>query len=345
MSAPAWAENSDPAAARAQLERGYALKQQGKCDAAISNFVESLRLDRQPKALLNLADCEEKLGKLATALAHFAEARDLARAQRLGPLQTLAEQRRQALEKRVARLSVRLAKDAPAGTAVTRDGVELGAVSLNTSLPIDPGNHVIVVRSTGSERAYEVTIAESETKEIEVTPVGGRPLPTSPVPRAADAKPAPSLNEATPSARNRVRVAGTPVPASPAELPPSTGLGGQRIAALITGGAGLAATAVGGYFAVRAQSAYNAADCDASNTCSPQGVADQNVAYARARSATIATVGGLVGIAAGFVLWVTAPTPASSDAATAPAPRNRLWLSADPMGEGGTRSVTVGGTF
>src|SRR5689334_18285582 len=78
VSVVARADNSDSAAARAQLQSGYALKQQNKCDEAIPHFKESIRLDRQPKSLLNLGDCEEKLGKLSAAQAHFVEARDLA---------------------------------------------------------------------------------------------------------------------------------------------------------------------------------------------------------------------------------------------------------------------------
>src|SRR6266511_960526 len=50
------ADTSDPAAARAQLQQGYALKQQGKCEEAMPHFVESVRLDRQTKGLVNLAD-------------------------------------------------------------------------------------------------------------------------------------------------------------------------------------------------------------------------------------------------------------------------------------------------
>jgi len=54
--------------------------------------------------------------------------------------------------------------------------------------------------------------------------------------------------------------------------------------------------------------------------------------------------GGLIVLATGVVLWVTAPSKSSTDSASVTAPR-RLWISADPLGETGTRSVTVGGVF
>jgi hypothetical protein len=339
----AHADGSDPAAARAQLQEGYTLKQQGKCEAAIPHFVESVRLDRHPKALMNLADCQEKLGKLATAMSHFVEARDLAQAARLGQLQTLADKRRQALEKRVSRLVVKLAKDAPPGTTVTRDGVELGSVSLNTALPIDSGKHTVAARDQNAERVYDVVVSEAETKEIEVTPIGGRPLRTPTPARATGPKPADPTAAATTSKLARRSPGATQTGPSSAP-PPSTGLGGQRIAAVVTGGAGLVVTGVGGYYGLRAQATFKGADCDASNECSAQGLSDQQLAYARARNATILTVGGLVALAAGVVLWVTAPSTSSTDEAAAPAPR-RLWVSADPLGEGGMRSVTLGGAF
>ena len=41
--------------------------------------------------------------------------------------------------------------------------------------------------------------------------------------------------------------------------PESSGLGGQRIAALVVGGVGVVSTAVGGYFALRARAANDRA--------------------------------------------------------------------------------------
>ena len=73
----AWAD--DPAAARAQLEAGYALKEQGKYADALPHLLESLRLDVTLKTLTNLADCEEHLGKLVDAQKHWVLARDRAR--------------------------------------------------------------------------------------------------------------------------------------------------------------------------------------------------------------------------------------------------------------------------
>src|SRR5262249_32162358 len=85
----AFGQALDPGAARAQLREGYTLKGQGKCNEAIPHFLESIRLDRQPKTLLNLADCEEKVGKYIAAQTHIVEARDLARTQGAAQMKTL----------------------------------------------------------------------------------------------------------------------------------------------------------------------------------------------------------------------------------------------------------------
>jgi tetratricopeptide (TPR) repeat protein len=76
--ATAPARAGDPAAALEQLKKGYELKTAGKCEEAIPHFVESHRLDPQAKTLLNLADCEERLGDLVSAQKHARDARQLA---------------------------------------------------------------------------------------------------------------------------------------------------------------------------------------------------------------------------------------------------------------------------
>src|SRR6266542_2778092 len=175
------AQPADPAAARAQLQEGYRLKQAGHCDEAIPHLEESVRLDPQPKNLLNLAECEEKLGKLANAQAHLVQARDLAGAANLQAYRDLAVQRLQGLERRMPKLAVKLALDAPLHSGVTRDGAELGQVSLGMPLPIDPGKHTVVARGGGFERTYNIVLVEGETKELEVTPIGDVPPAGPPI--------------------------------------------------------------------------------------------------------------------------------------------------------------------
>ena len=184
FSAPAYA--GDPVAAREQVKLGYQLAQDGKCDAAIPHFVESLKLDAKAITLINLASCEEKTAHLADALGHWVEARGRAQTEGNAAIMEEAERRAKALEPRLPRLTVVIA-GAPADAEVTRDGVALGAASMGVALPVNPGPHTLVIRAKGRQDAtVSVSLAEGETKRLElkvgapgldiaVPPPGGAP--------------------------------------------------------------------------------------------------------------------------------------------------------------------------
>ncbi len=177
----------DPAVAREQLKIGYGLAQEGKCEDALPHFIESLRLDPKAITLINLADCEEKVGKLADALAHWADARARASAEGARPIEEEATKRAAALDPRLPRLTITLAPAVPKDATVERDGIALGAPSLNIPLPVDPGAHTLVVKAKGrAEKTTSLTIAEGESKRVELD-VG--PASTTDVPPA---KPPPS---------------------------------------------------------------------------------------------------------------------------------------------------------
>lgn len=172
----------DPAAAREQLKIGWSLSQAGKCPEAIAHLEESLRLDPKAVTLINLANCQEKVGRLAEALGHWVDARTRARSEGDGAIEEEAVKRATALEKRMPKLTVAVSGRKPAGMEVVRDGVVLGAVSIGTPLPVNPGRHTILVRAPGREpSSTEVEIREGETKTVDVH--AGPLLPSQPVDR------------------------------------------------------------------------------------------------------------------------------------------------------------------
>src|SRR5580692_11189003 len=65
------AESIDPAVADALFRKGREAAEKGDWATACPKFAESQRLDPAPGTLLNLADCEEHLGQLASAYEHF----------------------------------------------------------------------------------------------------------------------------------------------------------------------------------------------------------------------------------------------------------------------------------
>lgn len=169
--APSVARAADPAAAREQLKMGYELAQDGKCDKAIPHLLESLRLDPRAITLINLASCEEKIGRWSAALGHWADARGRAQAESASLIEEEATKRQRDLEKKIPRLTVVLGSGAPKGTEISRDGVVLGAVSLGVALPVDPGAHTVVARAPGhADGSKTVALAEGESAKVEVAP-------------------------------------------------------------------------------------------------------------------------------------------------------------------------------
>lgn len=159
------AEPQDPAAAEALFQQAREAQGRGDLKTACPKFAESQRLDPAAGTLLNLADCEEQLGKLASSWQHWQEV--VAMLPAGDDRRALASQRLAKIEKRVPRLTLRMANKAPAGARITRDAIEFGSASLGTPLPIDPGSHEVVVTAPGHEPRRQVfSIAEAEEKNL-----------------------------------------------------------------------------------------------------------------------------------------------------------------------------------
>jgi hypothetical protein len=193
---PVHAQGRDPAGAEVLYRAGREAARKGDWATACAKLGESQRLDPAPGTLLNLADCEEHRGQLATAWQHYLQAQSMLKSDSRA---AFAEKRAAALEKRVPKLVVRLADGAPQETRIVRDDQELGPASLGMALPLDPGDHVIITTLAGrAEGRTYVTLGEGETRDVAVgpgAPLGGAPpLPptASPTPSpAAPAVPAP----------------------------------------------------------------------------------------------------------------------------------------------------------
>jgi hypothetical protein len=161
------AQSKDPAAAEALFREGRSLSDAGDIAGACAKFRESDRLDPAVGTTFNIADCEERLGHVATAWTLFDEV-----AQRLptsDKRRAVAEKRATALEPRLPKLSLRLLAGAPADATVTRDGVALGTASLGTPLPVDPGEHLVIVSAPGhAAKPFKLIISEHEIRSLEV---------------------------------------------------------------------------------------------------------------------------------------------------------------------------------
>ena len=288
LSASAFAAPQDAASARELAKQGYELKQQKNWEPARQKYEESVRLDPTQKSLINLAECEAELGKLLDAQRHLLEARDAAKSD--PELQAIAVARLAAVEKRLPRLTIRLAPGAPSGTVVARDGVELREASLDTALPVEPGPHTVLVRSPGRlDQRADVTLVEGEVKQIDVAP--GAPV----------AAPAPAT-------------APTPAAAPPKAAPVEPSSGPWRTVGLVTMGVGAAGVVVGAALAISA----NAAKCP-NNVCATEADKSRHLdARSRANVATVAFAAGGGLIAGGALVWIFGSSGRAPQRATGP---------------------------
>lgn len=111
---------------------------------ACDKFDQSLR--ENPAAigtLLNVALCDEKLGRVASAVAKFAEARDRAKEQGLTQHQRAAEAHLAELEPVVPHLAIQLTQTLPDTKILLDDRVI--ALDELADIAVDPGERVVVV--------------------------------------------------------------------------------------------------------------------------------------------------------------------------------------------------------
>jgi hypothetical protein len=153
-------------AAIAAFNEGDRLSAAGRWSEACAQYTESQRLDPQLGALLHVADCNERIGKLATAWNAFREASRLAE-ERGDERAEIARERTAALASRVAQLSIR-ATD-PDGLEVTLDGTAVSVGASGTSVAVDAGEHTLHAQAPGMQpwtRTLRVSDGSVESVQV-----------------------------------------------------------------------------------------------------------------------------------------------------------------------------------
>ena len=178
ISAPVGAQ---PAAADTLFREGVALAKAGQYARAIEKFRASYELDPARGTLLGLAMSEERAGRLADAMGHYAALRDLADQAGDRPRVEAAERAMTELEPRVPRLTVLVKGDLPPTVEVKLNGRPLPRGALGTPLPVNPGTTELTATAPDHQpfefRAVlgegERTTVEIELSEPEPSPLGG----------------------------------------------------------------------------------------------------------------------------------------------------------------------------
>ncbi|HEU4406889.1 MAG TPA: hypothetical protein VFS43_16600 [Polyangiaceae bacterium] len=179
--APRAARADQAADAEARFQEGRLLLAEGKREQACAKFAESQRLAPSPGALLNLADCHQSEGKLATAWAELLAAARLYRDPGNQAERDFCLREAALIEPRLSRLTVRLAAPVP-GLSIKRDGEALDVTQLDVPVPVDPGVHAITAEARGRTPFRASVLVGAERAETTVVVPALAPRPTSPPP-------------------------------------------------------------------------------------------------------------------------------------------------------------------
>jgi hypothetical protein len=160
VATPSWAEG--PTEGEKLFLEGRKLMDEGSFDEACQRFERSYALEGALGSLLNLANCEEKRGRLRRALAHWKKAADTAGDQQKNRIYALG--RAGDLEQKMPKLMVRVGATVTGATA-TLDGE---ALALGEKVPVDPGKHEVVVTAGTRVERKSIELTEGQPLTIDM---------------------------------------------------------------------------------------------------------------------------------------------------------------------------------
>jgi hypothetical protein len=251
------------------------LTRQQDFEQACPKFEASYELDPQLGVLMNIADCYEQQGKVATAWARWNAAEEWAKREN--------DDRGRYIQDRRASLIPRLPKvvisvDAPVeGLEIQRGDVPVPPASYGLEVPVDPGEVVVVVRRGAhvlETRRLQATEGQVVRVQLDLQAIAAQ----SPLPAADEGG-----TEYDPTHRN-IGIVVTAVGA--AAVLAAVGL---EIGALVKKGQA------------------DAPDACVNRFCAPEGLADAETAATLAEVGQWVGIAGLVTAAAGITILLTAP--------------------------------------
>jgi hypothetical protein len=274
--------------AREQFGQALALQTAGDWAGALALLKQVAAVKATPQVRFNIALCEEKLGRLVAALGDYELAAADARAERADQVAEEVEARREALSKRIPKLTVTRGSGAEAAI-VSLDGVALGDQVIGTPMPTDPGPHTVEARAPGFKpfrQSVRLNEQQSEQLAIQLEP---EPAPVPPPPRGADR---------------------------------GQGGGRSRVYGYVIGGLGVASLGASGvFFGLRASKISDLDKaCTKDLVCPPSAKNDieQGELYTTIANVTLAV--GVAAVAGGLVLVLTSSPSTDTSVALAPAP-------------------------
>jgi hypothetical protein len=300
-------DSNSKAAVESLFAEGKKLVAEGRLDLACPKFLASYNLDARVGTLLNLADCYERNGQLASALTRFLEVKPRAEQAKQQERADYAAQHAAALDARVARLTIEVPSPVD-GLEIKRDGVLVDPSAYGVAVPVDKGAHVVtasaphkrswsanaIVAMDGERPTVTVTLVDEQTAAV-LVPVATppRPVPLRPV---------------------------APEPASSPPADSGSGANGRKILGLVMAGVGVVGVGVGAGFGIAAlgknsdASPYCGQNGAGKNDCSGPGVGYRADAVSSGNLSTIFFAAGAALVTTGLVVWLTAPSRSSNAA-------------------------------
>jgi len=285
------------AEAEVLFREGRKLIKSGKLAAGCDKLSASEKLEPSIGTLLNLGDCREKLGELASSWAAFRKAEAMAkRAGGDDKRQLEAKKRAVALEPNLSNLTIQVTSPVD-GLVVRRAGLALEAGAWNTSVPVDPGSYQIIVEAPGYKPwRSDVTILH-KAKRVVVIPT----LERAPAAVAVVPAPVPITEETTPVILSRPPERAFAMrTVEPSSFTPERKLG------LALGILGAGSIGAGVYFGMQTKDLQRDADarCPLVVCADAEGLRLNNRAQQSATRANIFYVAGGISVAAAVVLFI-----------------------------------------
>lgn len=159
---------SDTSTAELLFQKGRAAMVAQDFQAACQLFRESLALDPAVGTLMNLAACEQKVENYATSYQRWQEA--LIQLEDDDPRRAYAQEQAEAVDKNVSRLILNIAPNTPSSLTILCDEEKLDTNQLGQPLRLNPGAHLVVVKSEGyKDKRYHFPLDPGQRKALSLT--------------------------------------------------------------------------------------------------------------------------------------------------------------------------------
>jgi len=178
----------DAEEAQKAFVEGMTLMGKKRYAEACERFARSQELDPGMGTQYRLAECYEKLGRLASAYEQFIAVAEAAKASGKADREAVARKRAAALETRVAKLTISIppAVASLRGLEVRRDGALVDPKVWGAPIPVDSGDHIVTVKAPGKKPWEGKVWAEGTSKLLvsvaaleDLAPPVDKPAPRS----------------------------------------------------------------------------------------------------------------------------------------------------------------------